>query len=749
MAAGYDARQSGRDSFAFAPTAPVQGGTGRSGNSQGIQLVGGQSRGEGVLSGPQTDAGANASQLGSYFTALMAPAVEKRQQEQFFEGFVAAQSGIALDELDNSNKGLNRIFGPSSFEEGAQFYTAKKQVSDWSNELLADSDALKRMTPAEAAKVIAAKSVGMMTGHTQADQIIQAEIMKNTGPVLNTIAKERYVWQQEEAVAAVSSAAHSQALSLQNVMVAQGALSDPSDIDVSAMDNSLQTFRQGMMQPDGMDDDSYKSFLYNFSTKAMQDGNFYAVEAMRRSGVTGVFNDEENKKLEDAYTRYSNKAVGRAAGEFAPDLMTLDARIAMEQISPQDAVAELARINEQIKRRTGVTEDLFDYDDMRDLSKGVVGVAVASLRRAEARGWQLEDRQFSADQRAAERAEDAASEGDTAAQTSTVWAVGGANTGIASGMKAGDFDILALAEYRSGSVTNIVKNYQQEGWVSTRTAEVMQARVTSTLGDAYTKDTEKAYTEWGTMYKASPSAAAAYYGPHHQSFQRFDSLVRGGTSPNAAYQRSFGDPTIHGSADIPAERRKEATEAVEAHVSGMGTTWYNPTSWGNYNLNTSSRSAVSGAIGRQVAINAKNSDRPTASLVPEAIEQATANGSLEQAGQFAWSNRPGTQPLHRLMGVQKAAADKAFMSVLDDDLKKAGYSDGAYGDDYEVTRVKAPNGEPLIVVRAMQDGDDVQVLIPMSKLKAYTNNAAGREVRGNQPRARNIPLRGAGGNLSR
>jgi hypothetical protein len=697
------------------------------------QIVGGASQGQGIVAGPQTDAGPVAAGLGQFFNTLMEPYVQRKQQEKLFEGYTAAQSGIALEELDKSNSGINQIFGPNSFEEGAQFYAAQTAINTWQTSAMEDMDALKRLPPAEVAKVIAEKSRSMMTGHGAADQLIQNGILQASAPLLSTIAKARFEWQQTEAVRATGDAWASGATALQRVMSAQAGLSAPTDQDNTATAASIAGFRESMAKPAGMTDASYKGMLYDFMRNQQQAGNFYAVEVMKRAGVYGVLDDDQQGKLEDSYVKYGNRLLGEAAIGQATDLIKLDALVKQAKISATDAGLALGTINQRLKAQTGVDMDLFDYEDIRTMGGNVVDALIATNRRRQDRAWQVEDRDRAI---AARREDDAAEDATVASQVSTMAAMGQAATGIAAGAGTkNDYDLVLSNAYRTGNLGMIVKNFEN-GYTSDFVANAMQSPIANAIGgDAYTKEVGAAYSRWSALNKIRPAAAAAYYGSYHTAMQRFDSLKRGGMSDQLAYVRSFADPSIHGDADIPQERRKEVKEAVEDHLAGTGSRWYNPLSWGNYNLNASSQAAVAGAVNRQVAIASKNTDQPTAQLVQSAIEQAQANGSLEQAGQFAWTNRPGTRPLHTLLGVQKPEADKAFMEVLDTQLRARGFSDGAYGDSYNVVRIKGPDGQAAIHVSAMgaDPSEHREVLITLADLKAQVTGGIATQVRGNQP----------------
>lgn len=716
--AGQDARQGARSTFAFQGPAPVQSNSAPSGQSRGAEVVGGQSQSGVVVAGPQTNPGSITEGLGQFFGELMRPAVERKQREKFFEGYTAAQSGVALDELTHNGSPLTKIFGPSGFEQGAQFYTAKTKVAEWANNSMADMDRLKRLTPQELATELADTSTRMMTGDPYADDIIQQDLLSASGPMMNTVAKERFAWQQTEAVRTMSEASTASAKLLQTTLVSQAGLGTPTDEQRSATQSALAGFLGGMSQPYGMTDESYRGYLKSFMRGAMQDGNFYAVEAMRRAGVMKVLPEEDQTKLDDAYVTFGNKAMAREAINVTPDLITLDTMIKTERISPLDAAKEISRINGVMRERTGIDLDLFDYKDIRATAGSVVDIVVASHRRLEARQWQIEDRR---QDREWKKEDDAADAAEASAQTTMMWGVGQPKAGIAGGMKAGDFDVLANNDYRAGNYTNIARAYSNDGYVSSLASSQMQAAVTSSLGSEYSKDFRRGYDEWSALNKLRPAAAAGYYGKYHVPMQKYDALVRSGTAPQLAYARSFGDPATYAVSEVSPQRRKEVAEAVPDAIDNMDASWFNP--FGRTRLNESSKAALVGALTNGVALAAQNTDRPTQSLVDEQAERLFRSGGAERIGAFAWRQKPGTKPFTSFTKLQEKEQDRLFTSLLDRKLKAAGFREGASADNYDILRIVTPNGKQALHIDP--EGDSPGVLITADEIVAEKTRELG------------------------
>lgn len=718
MAQGYDARPEGRQSFAFQPPRPVQTNSGPSGQSRSVGVQGGNSQSGGIAAGPQTNPGAIASGLGSYFGELMRPYVERQQQKAFFRGYTRAQSGEALDELDKSNKGLGRIFGPTSFEDGAQFYKGHEALSNWQTDALTNIDELKKLTPDELAGVLAEKSRSMMTGHGDTDKIIQTGLMEATGPLVNTITKARYAWQQDTAKTQVSTAWGAGADALQASVVAASALADPTDADNTALVGMVQNFRASLMQPAGMDDDSYKDSLYGFMLNAQERGNFYAVQVAKRAGIMEVFDDEQKVRLEGSYDRHAKKLQAKASSdpEVNKAIIELSTGVKMGRLSSVDVMAGYQKINGMINRMTGVEgQDLFDADEIRAGVDDVTDLAVATLLRNEAKAERAAERE---EDRAYDAARDAAEEAQVVSQVQVAWAAGDMSAGIAGGIKSGDADILAMNDYRAGNFTNIIRQYGS-GYVSSALATNIQDSVSATLTSEYDEGFKAAYQTWSAMNTASRVTAQKYYGSHHTAFQRFDKLAKGGSLPVDAYRKSFGDPATYGDADIPAARRAEVKTAVKAHVASLGPSWYNSIpGLSKITPNNSAQSIIAAGITRSVSIAAKNSDQPTSVLVEDALREQIQSNSTEIVGRHAWTNAPGTPKLNKILKLQPEDASIAFAGTVAMYMKRAGYAKGADGDFYDIIRAKGPDGRVVFhVLEKEADGQSVSVVITQTQLE--------------------------------
>lgn len=712
MATGYDNRTPARRSFAFNPTAPVQASSAPSGASRGAQVVGGGSQGQAILSGPQTAAGPIAGGLGRFFEGVMQPYLERKQQENFYKGFTEAASGVALQELSDSDSPITKIFGPTGFEQGAQFYAAQTALNRYGTEINNEIDTLRKLPPNEAAKLLAEKSRSLMTGDTFADQLIQAGLIERMGPVMQTVATARFAWGQEQAVQQASDAWSSAADLLQ-----QNRSALPEGADASGMNTA---FLRGMAKPEGMTDESYQTLLYTSMKGMMASGNGYAVNQLRQAGLMeygGPLTDDQVTKLEDAYEKYGNRWQSRAADAvgIGDDILELRVYQARADATPAGAAERITAMQGKLARATGFNDImLFDYEDYSAAGNDVVQAMVRRSEQAATRAQTLADRQADRD---ADEAADEAKERRTAVQTQAAWSSGLVRSSIAAGGSSTDFDVLASRDYAAGNLGNLVRAYAGtpgrsvgELWVSPLVSNQMQAKAMSGDGDTFDGSVKQAYQEWAALNESSSATAAAYYGEVHPRFQKMDRSIRGGGAEDFAYRSAFGDATIFDTASLSGGDRDATIKAIDAALEKRQSYSWNP--FGERRLNDSGRRVAINALTNAVALAQANSDQLPADAAEDQMQALISRGGLEIVGPFAWRNEDNTTPLTQVTGIQADEFNEAFYRVADKALKARGYSDGASGQSYQIAR----NGNRVQIIAGTL-GEEVYVTVSANDIK--------------------------------
>jgi hypothetical protein len=723
----------GRSTFAFEPARVSQSQPEAQGGFRGIQMQGGNtSIAGGVAAASQfTTPGPEADRIGGFLTELLQPAIERRKKEQFVAGMVDQMSAVSGEEIRVNDKNpLNTIFGPSSYEEGAIFYSAKDAVNQWQTKTLADMDKLKRLPPDQLTKVVASSFDAMKTGDRFTDLAVETSLIEASQPVIGAIAKERYKWQQGEAHNRWSGAASSGGAAFQAAATSLASNSDPSDAGNLAANAARNNFLSSLAKPEGMDDETYRKGLIGFYRGAAEGGNGYAVTALKSSGFLNLLTDEELVKLEDAELKYGNRALSRAAINFAPDIDRLNFNMEFGKISSTEAMAQLATINEKVKGATGFDIDLFDYKDVTGAGKNVWTALHAQLQRQEDRKWQVEDaarrEQFELDKAEKEAA-------DEAAQVQTAYAAGRVKTAMAAGIGAtGNFDILAQKDFAAGKWDNMIRSYNNDQWVSNLVKDQVQAQITGSIGQEYNKDFEGGYRKFTTLNKMKPAAAMAYYGDLYAPMLAYERMVTTGrVSPTQAFQRAFSNPAQY--APTP-DLTKEASTAIDGWIkSNRGSTWGSTLGFGRNDLTASGKAALKATMSRQLGVMMKNTDMPAEALVPNLYQDLVRSGAYEDYGRLGWSNKPGTPNLGKSLGLQQDEADEVVQSVIDRQLKATGFSDGIKGDNFDIRRIKDQAGHPMLAVTPYDDdnGAGTAALIPFAMFKDQADSTrAGRVARG-------------------
>ncbi|MCE7796549.1 lytic transglycosylase domain-containing protein [Sphingobium sufflavum] len=733
MPSGFETRQPAKQTFAFTGPNPVQVSPSAQGNSRGAQLVGGESRG-GVVVG-QDAAPMLGPQLGAFFERVLEPHVQRRQQEEYIRGAVTQMGKQAGEEIKSSNGAFSKIFGQSSYVEGAVHYRVQEAVGNWVKETQAKEDDLKKMTDGDRAKYVSDSMAKLTTGDPYTDRLVQGAVFEQIGPVMQTIAKKAYVWGQEEAKASYGGNVATQSDVYQRHAVDADALSDPTDEESAAFVQATNNMRTALIKPHGMDDATYVGSLKGAYRRAAESGNGYVVRLMKASGFLDVLDDKDRTTLEDAEISYAKRAENSLllsnpalADEYTK--LESEARLVKLGHSMPGGVNGLGdrwrAFNDKIKRRTGFDHDMIDADAI--LGKQMAGLdsAIAGDQRRQDREWQIEDRedaqQFQLDRDAAEDAAE-----NTAA--TLAWAGGNVRTSVAAGVKEPLINVLANNDYEQGDYSRIVKAYRGDGWVSPLVRDKIRAKVTASIGENYSEATKVAHKEWSALNKHNPAAAMAYYGSLYEQMANFDSIV-GAVGPNVAFARAFNNPAQYSTATMPPAERKNAEREIKAAVADMST-W---APWGRTNMNESAQKVVYNAIWRRAAIIARTSPMPMADIVKHVSTTVFASGEVEQYGPVAWENRPNTVPIGRLLGLQPDEADKIVAGAIDSHLKAAGYAKGAFGKSYDIRRLQDPrtNSPAISVFTVNSDRAGVtQVIIPMSELKAAAAaNVSARVARG-------------------
>lgn len=725
MPKGYDNVTPTRQSFAFNVERPSSSPTNAQAGFRGGQLVGGESQSGVVQSSPGMSGLGGLSELGGFFDGLMKPYVERKKKELFIKGVSDQMSAVAGEEIRASNGIANKIFGPSSYEEGAIFYSAKDAVNKMQADMLADMDNLKRLPPDELSKVFAERMEGLTTGDQFTDLAVQTSLLEASGPMLQSVAKERFTWQQDTAKANFGSAADSGADIFQKFAVTFAQTSDPSDEQSMGLRAAANNYLTSLQKPAGMTEDSWKDSILGAYRKASQSGNGYAVTALKQSGILNILTDDERVKLEDVELKYGNRSLGDAAVGMADRLDKLNGAVTLGRISPADAMAEAVSINEALKRQTGFDMDLMDYKEVVGAGKSVWSALKSNLDRQQDHQWSLEAE-------ARKRSQELEDKRAEAAQVVTAMAMGDPIGAKIRGI--GDdnaYNAAAEQFFKQGNFAVLGKSFNR-GYTSSRVKDIVQGDMTSFMGREYTKAFDKNVSTFQNMNKANPAAAAEYYGNFYPAMLNYQRLTMDPKTDKAtAFATAFANAEQYTANDADTGVAKKSIEAwITSNEAGFFGRLF-----GAVNLNNSGKQALTNAMAREVSVRAKaaGSDVPLDAIVSQVAQQVKGNGSFESYGEFGWGNAPGTVPLGKLLKLQDSEAQEMLPMLVSAGLKNVGFT----GGDYQIQRMRNRDGTPLLtVIGYPEDGSPTKtVALTLKTMQDYVDKErAGRVYNPNDPK---------------
>lgn len=725
-----------RQTFAFQVGAPVEGATNGRAAYRGGDVLGGGFRG-----GDASPAAANPTdfggQAGTFFDNLMKPYAERKAREAFIKGMTDQMYAEAGKEIRTGNGILPHIFGPSAYEEGAIFYEARARASKAQAEWQADEDELKQLPPNEVAKAWAQKLEQSKTGDPFTDDAIEKSLLEASGPMLQSVAKARYTWQQETTVKNQQVAWDQAADAFQRQAESFASTTSPSETDINGYAMALRSYTQGIMKPAGQEDESYIKSLTNSFRSIVQKGYGHAATALVKDGILDVLKPEDRVRLEDSYNKYGGIAIGEAAGEFSEQIDVLQGQIEFGQLTGQQIIAEYDKLNEAIKRKTGFDIDYFDTKDEQNAIKGVWDARRRAYEKQEARQWEL---QREAARQQFELSKDEARARAEAAAAEAAWR--SANPGsamVAGAVKADAMQARAYVAYQDNDFVGMDRAFK-----SGITSAQVKEQITSTVGSAvyagYSQEFEGLHQKYRGMLGADPALAKEYFGQQWPAMLHYDKLLSGGATPAVAFAMAFGDDiqyTPNGD-EVGKARKDVAAWSNEKGTPGLISRIFG----GEEKLNTSGYQELANLIGREFATDNKYGGAALSNetLMLTAYTRAKANGQFEKYGKLGWANKPNTTPLYRIMQMQPQEASAAIVATIDLHLKNVGFAEGASADEYSIVRGRNNGKGVTIVVPTGEEGLDFTktVVITDDEFVASGRELRKRRVSGYTPDAKQV-----------
>lgn len=729
MASGFDTRQSGRNSFASQGPAVKQIGRGvQSDTHRGAQVVGGGTVASGVPNAQLTDPGNITGQLGEFMSKAMEPYVERRKQERFFEGFTRAQAGESIDDLAKSHKGVvGKLFGPTSLEDGAQFYAAMEKVDQWAIDTTNRMDELIQLDPKGQAKLLAETSQSMLGDNPYVNAMVQKQLIEKTGPMLDVINKKRYIWQQATARKSQFDALNTGATSLQQMARQFNDVTDPTDDETAAMDVSRANFLGLMQKPAGMSDDTYRETLTASLESFAQNGNWYAYNALMDAGVLTVLDDDGKDKVIKAHDKYESTSLDDAKGNHIAERLEIEEKVERGQMSDLEAIAAYDAINVKISRETGLRKRAFDANFLFGEGKRVIGQIAADERKQEERDYQAKVRKT---ERALDLHDKQVEEQQKYSAALDAVRMGKPRSFTASGGDASAKRQVYFNLYGAKDWTTLGRAFDKEHEFDPDVAKIAQAKMVSAGGISLTGEAAQGYEEWQGMMKASPGMAAYVYGDQHKRMLLMQRLINGKVAPELAYQRAFANLNAakHPGTMLRPGDRKATMEAIGPMVEDLSSNWFTSTFTGVRPNEPIANHVITNVITETVAGLQANSDLPPEALVKQATQAAIASGAVEvYGGNMAWRGDSRSKKASQVVGVTDREFGDLLYGEIDDKFKATGRKDGAELE-YEIHRTPIQGGGFVLSIHPTDPDNGIPIIITSNELKTRATKAARGEL---------------------
>lgn len=689
-----------RQTFAFEVQAPVQGRPAAQGGGQISQMVGGQVIG-GDRSGVNAD---NSAVFGSFLDGLIAPYAERKAKEDFARGVTDQMYAEAGQEVRAGNGLLTKIFGPTAYEEGAVFYEAQKRVAEAQSAWSASEDELKRMSSDEVAKQWADHLEATKVGDYYLDQMISDDMLKAAPTMLQSVAKARYKYQQEQASQKQAEAWMAYADTFQQQAASFAATTDPDQDQVLGYQAATQNFLNMFIPVTGQTDESYVKNLTNVMRAFAQRGNGHAITALLRSGASDVLTPEDRVRVEDQYQRYGKQAVAKAAAN--PEVMGLIDRLEFDmaylRVSPQEALKRKREINEQIKRSTGFDIDMYDTSDQAGTLRSIWSDMKSADDRQEERSFQIQRQE---DQQAHELELEKAKATADANAAEMAWASNAPGVALASGaVKADAMKARVFKGYLDDDFAGLNRAFK-DSIVAENIKGAIQNTISTNVSSGYSQEFEGLVRKFDGMVAVNPALAKEYFGNAFAAMRQFKKARATGARPDVAFAQAFGDDSQYAPSGAQvAKASKEITKFVSDQQPGTIMGWVT----GATALNKSGINTMSNLIAREVAMDKQGAgeDLSEGTLIKSAMDRLIATGRFEQAGPLGWKVREGGEPMWKSLGVPRDLAQKIIYEQVDVSLKNRGFAAGAEGDEYNIV-MSSRAGQPVLIVTPVDEEGSV------------------------------------------
>lgn len=701
---GYEVRQVPADTF-FKPAATQAVQSGLSGGSAGARVLGGNSV-QGTVA-PTADPSVGWGEIGSVVEKIMAPKIKAQQQQEFWRGVTAARGGQAIADIVDSQSPLTKIFGPSSYVQGAQFYTSQDKLAKYNQNMVEHADELAAVPPDKLGQQLNADSLAHQTGDAGTDALIQSAWVEQTGPTLAVISKTRFAQQQTAARTAFMSNASSNA----GVLQAIGRKVGLGTASVDDYNSQQQIMAAAHTMPAGMTPETYREILPQMAKEYADKGNFHAVTLLKMSGALGHMDIDKRTKLDDYIDKKEKAEAERVRYANAPALAMLVGGLRSGAVTASEYNEEVKKMSGDFQRQTGVIDaPLIPWGEQESaMTTGVANWYEGQAKIAAANKTMAD--------KAATAAEKEAVKARTAQQISVLAATGSAGEAInLYGIPKHEVDASFVSAVQSMTPENgdkmLISNWTGTHYVNDVIKNRLSQGLRATVSGDYSPAVDKVHSDWKRLVSQPEGAATAgaYYDSEDRiRLERYDSLLAIGQPAPVAFAVAFRDPLTQ---PVDDKKRFGDDKEIRTVIKDRFTTWYGQTADNRTELDDFSQRLVGNLVKNNIQTALANTGLSVQQATRAEVTNLLANG-LENFGGMAWMKQANQAPLasyiksgkhegQNLNAVPPGTLDKLFGEHVREGMAAVGNKNV---EAYQVIRMPDAQGKAhFAVIGHTKDG---------------------------------------------
>lgn len=615
-------------------------------------------------------------QLGS---KLIEPKIKEIQSKQFLQGAQRVAQGEALKDIVDEQPWFTRIFGPSSSAQGARTIAQMKGVDDYVTAIQSEMPNLQKLSGDEFGKQISAKMSQFLTGDSIADAAIQTKMVEAIGPLTKAHTKANYKWTQDTMQKGMVSYMISGAnkLQAQAQQMLDGTLSAQDYGDIKA------GFIGNLMPMEGQSPESYWAGIEAATIDALANGKHHAANAVFDSGVFASAPAEVRKKLIDARHTYEARTQETAGfTEYGPMIGQLQGLARSGQLTGNQIIEQVDKINTDYNIRYGVNRPLFKRDELVSLISGNIS-KIADRHETDARQLATERR---ADAREGLKlAAKAKTEAMKQEQLVQLVQAGAGDMAKVAGYTGDEINRAVykgaqIIQEKGGNVGEyLVRQYNNGGehvnslYQNQMKAGMRAAKMEGHSGQAF--NTAFGMFKQMSAQTGGKAAALAYLGNDGIRMMKYDTLMAaGGMPPEQAYTLAFGEA-------IDKSRKSTDKEIGEALIDAVNTDqpgFFGKLFTSRVPLSEQSKRILTSAVAENFDLMAQNAAMDDKQAMAVALD--VAKRDLDVVGQYIYHKGENRQPVYQLIGADENRAGAVFTELLNKKARASGITTKLGGD---------------------------------------------------------------------